>query len=711
MFAKLGISYRLALTIALPVLLVVGLSVYSLSMKWSTRAEMAALQASAEGVAKISRLIHEMQRERGASAVFVGSKGAQMRDGLADQRKRTEEQKGPATAVLTSLAASATAGEFQNAIVGAAKAVAALEGKRNEINAFAISAPASNAYFSDAIAKLLAVTGEIAKASRNGEVTTAIAAYVAFMQGKERAGQERATGAAGISAGRFDLAGYVRVLSLAAEQEAYFQSFAASASASQRAIFAKTISGKVADELARMRQTVYTGGLTGEMSGLDGKQWFDAATARIDLLKTVEDSIAEEVTRLSGRLYDEAATALIVLASLVLAFVIASFVIVVIMARTITRPMAELVADAVRLGKGDTSVAFETAQRRDEIGTVAGAVASFRDNVIEQQRLAVEFEKTVKEREERNRTIESAVESFRGSVQQVLAALVDNATTMNDTAESLTGMSENASAQATSAASASEETSTNVQTVAAAAEELHGSIQEIGRQVETATTAVRRAGATTEQSAQQIESLAAASQRIGAVVDLIQAIAAQTNLLALNATIEAARAGDAGRGFAVVAQEVKSLAAQTAKATDEIGQHIAGIQSSTKGAVEVIREIASVMKDIDNITMMIAGAVEEQGAATREISQNVQQAAQATQILTCNISSVNDAIGETNRSAGITKSTSKNLSEQADRLSGELETFFAALRTGPLDRRVHDDPNYRGPERRAEPVREARRAA
>ena len=163
---------------------------------------------------------------------------------------------------------------------------------------------------------------------------------------------------------------------------------------------------------------------------------------------------------------------------------------------------------------------------------------------------------------------------------------------MNDTAQALIGVAGNASTQAVSAAAASEETAVNVDTVAAASEETASSIQEIGRQVEQATNAVRSAGATAERSASEIEGLAAAGQRIGAVVDLIQAIAAQTNLLALNATIEAARAGDAGRGFAVVASEVKNLAAQTAKATEEIGLQVTAIQTSTKSAVSAVNEIA-----------------------------------------------------------------------------------------------------------------------
>ncbi|MDQ2082315.1 methyl-accepting chemotaxis protein [Xanthobacteraceae bacterium Astr-EGSB] len=368
--------------------------------------------------------------------------------------------------------------------------------------------------------------------------------------------------------------------------------------------------------------------------------------------------------------------------------------------RGIVRPMGRLAEDADRLAGGDTAVAFEEATRSDEIGRIAVAVAKFRDTVIEQQRLAAEFADEVTARNARNARIEAAVEGFRASVNEVVSDVGQNASAMRDVATALTGLSADAAKQAVSASGTSEQTAGNVQTVASASEELASSIQEISRQVQQASVVVRRTGEATEKSMTDIEMLAAAGQRIGAVVDLIQAIAAQTNLLALNATIEAARAGDSGRGFAVVAQEVKSLAAQTAKATEEIAQQVAGIQASTKAAVEASRNVASSMKEIDAVTATVAGAIEEQGAATREISQNVQMASQGTRALADNISAVNAAIGETNRSADQVLTAAGSVGRAVDKLADEVEQFFMVLRTGPMDRRVGDDPSYRGPERR-----------
>jgi methyl-accepting chemotaxis protein len=289
-------------------------------------------------------------------------------------------------------------------------------------------------------------------------------------------------------------------------------------------------------------------------------------------------------------------------------------------------------------------------------------------------------------REQRAKQIEASVEEFRGAIGGVLRAVTDNATAMRQTAQSITKVASDASGRAIAAASATEQASSNVNAVAGAAEELSASVEEIGRQVRQSAGVVEQAGQRTEKSVAEIESLAAATQRIDGVLNLIQTIAEQTNLLALNATIEAARAGEAGRGFAVVAHEVKALAEQTAKATSEIGQNVSLIQSSTRTAVDSVREIGHAVHDINEVTSNIAGAIGQQDAATREISANAQSAAQGNETLVANINSLSEAIGETNKAATSVLSASTELTSTAETLSREVDKFFHNLRVDPLDR-------------------------
>ena len=271
-------------------------------------------------------------------------------------------------------------------------------------------------------------------------------------------------------------------------------------------------------------------------------------------------------------------------------------------------------------------------------------------------------------------------DNFEANVKGAVEAVASGATEMQTAAESMASTAEETSRQATAAASASEQASTNVETVSSAAEEMAASVNEIAQQVskssDMAKAAVEEAGRTNA----TVQSLAEGSQKIGEVVDLISDIASQTNLLALNATIEAARAGDAGKGFAVVASEVKSLANQTAKATDEIASQIGAIQSATNDAVTAIKGIGEKIAEMDEVSTQIASAVEEQGAATGEISRNSQEAATGTQEVSSNVAGVTQAASETGSAASQVLEAAGDISKQAELLRGEVDKFLVEVR-------------------------------
>ncbi|PLX37036.1 MAG: methyl-accepting chemotaxis protein [Hyphomicrobiales bacterium] len=344
--------------------------------------------------------------------------------------------------------------------------------------------------------------------------------------------------------------------------------------------------------------------------------------------------------------------------------------------RGVTRPIGALVGEMSRLAKGDTDIGLDGARRGDEIGDMTKAVAVFRDNQIERQRLEAESADANEARREREKRIDDMITQFRADVQNGLHAVAENASKMTATAETLTHLAGGTSEQATSVAAASEEASVNVQTVAEAAQQLSASIGEISNQIDTTTSVVNTASENAVSTNEKVAALAEGANKIGAVIALIQAIAEQTNLLALNATIEAARAGDAGKGFAVVASEVKELATQTAKATEDISMQITAIQSSTGDVVSAIEEIASTMGEVNRNMSMISQVMDQQGAATADISHNVAQAAVGTQSVVENITGVTTATGETSQSANDVRVAAESVQAETGRLDATIASFL-----------------------------------
>jgi methyl-accepting chemotaxis protein len=303
-----------------------------------------------------------------------------------------------------------------------------------------------------------------------------------------------------------------------------------------------------------------------------------------------------------------------------------------------------------------------------------GWVATHED--ITERRAAEAERSSLQQYQERRAAIDAAIQAFRSQVESQLRAVTDTAENMRTTATGLLSNSSQTSERAVSAVSASNEAAANVETSAAAAEELSGSITEISRQIGLATDIVRKAVAEAHATNTEISTLAKSGQKIGDVIKLIQAIAGQTNLLALNATIEAARAGDSGKGFAVVASEVKTLAVQTAKATDEISQQIGGVQAAATAAVSAISRISSRMQDIEGVATTVEGSVQEQAAATMEISRNVVGAAESTKLVVGALDGVAVAAADARDAAAIVLGNSEDVERAAGELRREVESFL-----------------------------------
>jgi methyl-accepting chemotaxis protein len=358
-----------------------------------------------------------------------------------------------------------------------------------------------------------------------------------------------------------------------------------------------------------------------------------------------------------------------------------TFALAHLLVRSVATPIKAMTAAMTRLGSGDKTIEVSGVERGDEIGGMAKALQIFKDTAIEADRLAALQAAEQEARARRSATIEALTSAFDEEATAVVRTVAAAASEMRATASAMSSTAEETARQAGTVASASEQASANVQTVASAAEELASSVTEITRQVTESGRITGEAVTQAERSGQLVKVLAEAAQKIGAVVNLITEIAAQTNLLALNATIEAARAGEAGKGFAVVASEVKNLANQTARATDEIAAQIASIQQATGETVGSIEQISAVITRIDEITSTIAAAVEQQGVATREISRNVQQAAEGTREVSANILQVNEGSQHTGTASSQMQSASAELAEQAENLRTQVERFIDGIKT------------------------------
>jgi methyl-accepting chemotaxis protein len=393
----------------------------------------------------------------------------------------------------------------------------------------------------------------------------------------------------------------------------------------------------------------------------------------IDLNNKGADTAGEEATQSFN-------TAFMLVAIILGAAVLIGCLVGVYLVRDVSRGIASIVSPMKALGEGDLTAVIPHQGEKTEIGAMADTLQVFKEALIAKKAADEAAAADADAKIARGQRVDAITRDFEKLIGELVGSLSSSSTELEAAANTLTSTAEVTGRTSGEAASASQDVSSNVQSVAVATEQITSSVGEISRQVQESSRIANEAVRQAQKTDTSITELSQAAARIGDVVKLITAVAEQTNLLALNATIEAARAGDAGRGFAVVASEVKALAAQTAKATDEISTQIAGMQSATQESVSTIKEIGKTITLISEISQTIAAAVEEQGAATQEISRNVQQAASLSGEVASSISDVSRGAGETGAASGQVLSAAQMLSTDSNRLKIEVEKFLTNVR-------------------------------
>lgn len=464
------------------------------------------------------------------------------------------------------------------------------------------------------------------------------------------------------------------------ELQADFEQFGKSLAALDAALAARTHAGaaelradlkRYADSFETLAESIrQRAAVTPKMS---------QAYAAID--RVIDDILKIELAQAQTQLAAAASRLSSLRTTIGIAIAVIALVVValaMLIAAAIARPLVHITGEMTKLSGGDTEIAV-TVAGKDEVTDLGRALVAFRDNLVRQRALEAQAQARQQADLERGRKIRQLTEEFRSSVAGMLQTTGESVSSLQGTAGDLTKISSDALQLAVAAASGANEASSNVQTVASATEELTASIGEISRQLASSSESAGKTAALAGESEQRVRELSEAAKKIDSVVTLINTIAGQTNLLALNATIESARAGEAGKGFAVVANEVKTLASQTAQATNEIAAQVQTIQQRTEGVVEAMTAIGEAVRGISQMTAAVSAAVEEQSAATREIGRNVEQAAQGVEETNRAINGVRDAAERTGSSSGVVLGASQRVSDKNGELSRAVAAFLDAV--------------------------------